>query len=286
LRRSETIRIVIDGAEAVGIWSTQDSPAIRAAIRIAGWPGPIRYLDGRGIPDKYKGTRLPDDPPPLAVVDEMQANIDGEPWTIRDRRMAGVRVIDLADLETEVQRQMAARGEEQRRILAAGGVLVPTEAEPVGHTPDEWRRVGEGWATFSLWTRWDPIAARAERARHASGAAAGEAAWLLSLGELRSPGRRLRLLLERLEEALEQARQAIASSPDRETAGRRFAVEFHNALERMRGHPTGAPDSFLDASHRALERMLRVLKELHREIAGESLLSGLFGETEEKGDQR
>jgi hypothetical protein len=243
LRRYEVRRIVVDGQEAVGIWSTQDGPHLRAAIRIAGWPGPIRYLDGRGIPDKYKGTRLPDDPPPLAVVDEMQANIDNEPWILRDRRMAGVRVVDLSEIEGLVRQQMAEQGEEQRRILRAGGVLAPTEAEPgVRYSADEWRRIREGWAVFNLWLRWDPQAARAERARHASGEAAGEAAWLLSLGQLRSPGRKLRLLLERLEEALEQARQAIASHPEREAAGRRFAAEFRAALERMRAHPTGAPD--------------------------------------------
>jgi hypothetical protein len=86
LRRFEVRRLEIDGETVVGIWSDQDSPIIRKAMRVVGWGNlPVRYLDSSHVPDRYKGSRLTGQPLPLAILHVMQAVIDREPWRIRDQ---------------------------------------------------------------------------------------------------------------------------------------------------------------------------------------------------------
>ena len=110
LAHYEVRRISIDGQAVVGIWSDQDSPAIRAALKIVGWDDfPVRYLDGDGIPDGCKGTRLSSDPVPLDVLHAMEAVVDQAPWEVRDRMLAGVRVYDSME---------AWLGEQRRRAFA------------------------------------------------------------------------------------------------------------------------------------------------------------------------
>jgi hypothetical protein len=72
----------------VGIWSDLDSPELRAALRVLHLHRlRIAYLDGDGVPMRYKLRRVPGEPVPLNVLAEMQRQIDGEPWEVRDRML-------------------------------------------------------------------------------------------------------------------------------------------------------------------------------------------------------
>jgi hypothetical protein len=75
----------IDGAPSVGVWSDQDGPEIRAALRVLASDGlPVRYLDGAGIPMRYKLWRGDGEPVPMHVLNEMEQQPE-EPWKVRDR---------------------------------------------------------------------------------------------------------------------------------------------------------------------------------------------------------
>lgn len=95
----------LDGVPTVGLWSDLDGPYTRAALMRCGsgkWP--VRYLDGAGIPVRYKLRHIPGEPVPLEVLAEMerlQANLmqaddrwEGcgptpaeYPWVARDRML-------------------------------------------------------------------------------------------------------------------------------------------------------------------------------------------------------
>lgn len=47
----------LDGVMTVGVWSWLDSAALREAIWTFSPEAPIRYLNGNGIPDRYKQFR-------------------------------------------------------------------------------------------------------------------------------------------------------------------------------------------------------------------------------------
>jgi hypothetical protein len=78
----------IDGMDIVGIWSDLDGAEVRAALRVYGSDQlPVRYLDGDGIPMRYKLRRVPGEPVPANVLIEMENHVAVEPWTIRDRML-------------------------------------------------------------------------------------------------------------------------------------------------------------------------------------------------------
>jgi len=85
--------LVLDGVPAIGLWSDLDGPHIRSALRVFhpdGMPA-IRYLDGPGIPMRYK-VRVPKGQPvPLDVVAAMQAASAEKPWEIRERMLDLIR---------------------------------------------------------------------------------------------------------------------------------------------------------------------------------------------------
>jgi hypothetical protein len=100
------VRIVsLEGGVAIGIWSDLDGPEVRAALRTFGSDQlPVHYLDGAGVPMKYKLRQVEGEPVPMAVLAKMersQANLmqcsshagGGEtitveyPWTARDRML-------------------------------------------------------------------------------------------------------------------------------------------------------------------------------------------------------
>jgi hypothetical protein len=77
----------IDDAPSVGVWSDQDGPEIRTALRVLESDGlPVRYLDGAGIPMRYKLRRGDGEPVPLHVLNAMEQQ-PGEPWKVRDRML-------------------------------------------------------------------------------------------------------------------------------------------------------------------------------------------------------
>jgi hypothetical protein len=74
----------LETGDAIGIWSDLDSAAIRRALRILAMGElPIRYLDGSGIPLRYKLRRVDGDPVPDYVRREMEQSL--EPWKVRDQ---------------------------------------------------------------------------------------------------------------------------------------------------------------------------------------------------------
>lgn len=76
---------------AIGVWSDLDAPEVRAALRTFGSDGlPVLYLDGLGVPGRYKLRWVKGEPVPLNVLRAMEAH-PGDPWTIRDRMLQDMR---------------------------------------------------------------------------------------------------------------------------------------------------------------------------------------------------
>lgn len=72
---------------SIGVWSDLDGPDLRAALRVFGADHPpVRYLDGAGIPMRYKVRRVAGEPVPMNVLAEMERH-PAEPWTVRDRML-------------------------------------------------------------------------------------------------------------------------------------------------------------------------------------------------------
>lgn len=84
--------LVLDGVPTIGLWSDLDGPHIRAALaRFRNSHLPVRYLDGPGIPDRYKLRKPKGQPVPLDVLAAMVAAKDEHPWTVRDRLLRAIR---------------------------------------------------------------------------------------------------------------------------------------------------------------------------------------------------
>jgi hypothetical protein len=58
LNRTGCRLMELDGRVTIGIWADLDGPEIRAAVRAFGNP-PVKYLDGVGIPHRYKVRDIP-----------------------------------------------------------------------------------------------------------------------------------------------------------------------------------------------------------------------------------
>jgi hypothetical protein len=79
----------LEGVTTIGVWSDLDGPEIRAALRTSASDGvPVRYLDGAGIPMRYKLRRVAGGPVPTNVLAEMSKH-PAEPWKVRDRMLNG-----------------------------------------------------------------------------------------------------------------------------------------------------------------------------------------------------
>jgi len=77
----------LDGVPTIGIWSDLDGPDIRKALRRLGSDQlPVCYLDGTGVPARYKLRRVGGEPVPMNVLTEMERHPD-EPWKVRDRML-------------------------------------------------------------------------------------------------------------------------------------------------------------------------------------------------------
>ena len=83
-RRGVRIMALADDV-TIGVWSDLDGREIRAALRVLEMDQrPVRYLDGAGIPIRYKARRVAGEAVPLNVLAEMEANPE-QPWLVRDR---------------------------------------------------------------------------------------------------------------------------------------------------------------------------------------------------------
>jgi hypothetical protein len=71
--------MILEPGATIGI-----GPGIRAALRTLGNAElPVRYLDGAGVPMRYKARSVDGEPVPMSVLAEMERQ-PGEPWTVRD----------------------------------------------------------------------------------------------------------------------------------------------------------------------------------------------------------
>jgi hypothetical protein len=80
------VRIMaLQGGATIGVWSDLDGPEVRAALHTLGMDClPVRYLDGAGVPMRYKLRRVEGEPVPMNVLTEMEPHPE-EPWAVRDR---------------------------------------------------------------------------------------------------------------------------------------------------------------------------------------------------------
>jgi hypothetical protein len=76
--------MTLESGEGIGVWSDTDGPEVQSALAAYGWSDiPVRYLDGAGVPMRYKLGRVECEPVPLSVLAEMERH-PVEPWKVRD----------------------------------------------------------------------------------------------------------------------------------------------------------------------------------------------------------
>lgn len=91
LNSSGVRRLELKEGAAIGIWSDLDGPEIRAALATLGIEHmAIRYLDGRGVPMRYKLRKVAGEAVPLSVLNAME-EAQSEPWRIRDIMLERMR---------------------------------------------------------------------------------------------------------------------------------------------------------------------------------------------------
>jgi hypothetical protein len=87
LNRASVRIMALEGGATIGVWSDLDGPEVRAALRTFGLDRlPVRYLDGAGVPMRYKMRRVIGEPVPKNVLAEMERH-PAEPWKVRDRML-------------------------------------------------------------------------------------------------------------------------------------------------------------------------------------------------------
>jgi hypothetical protein len=87
LNRAGVRLMNLNSVPAIGVWSDLDGPEIRATLRAFGSDAvPFRYLDGPGVPMRYKVRRVDGEPVRLNVLAEMERQ-PAEPWKVRDRML-------------------------------------------------------------------------------------------------------------------------------------------------------------------------------------------------------
>jgi hypothetical protein len=73
LNRAGVRIMALDAGATIGVWSDLDGREIRAALRALEMGSmPVRYLDGSGIPVRYKERRVAGEPVPINVLAEME----------------------------------------------------------------------------------------------------------------------------------------------------------------------------------------------------------------------
>ena len=87
LNRAGVRIMAFEGGATIGVWSDLDGPEVRAALGTFGSDRlPVRYLDGAGVPMRYKLRRVEGEPVPMNVLAEMERH-PAEPWKVRDRML-------------------------------------------------------------------------------------------------------------------------------------------------------------------------------------------------------
>jgi hypothetical protein len=87
LNRAGVRLMELGGGATIGLWSDLDGPEVRAALHTFGLERlPMRYLDGGGVPMRYKARCVEGEPAPMNVLNEMEQHPE-EPWKVRDRML-------------------------------------------------------------------------------------------------------------------------------------------------------------------------------------------------------
>jgi hypothetical protein len=87
LNRAGVRIMALEGGATIGLWSDLDGPEVRAALCTFGSDRlPVRYLDGAGVPMRYKARRVDGEPVPMSVLAAMEQH-PAEPWKVRDRML-------------------------------------------------------------------------------------------------------------------------------------------------------------------------------------------------------
>jgi hypothetical protein len=87
LNRTGVRIMILESSVTIGVWSNLDGLEIRAALRTLGNAElPVRYLDGAGVPMRYKVRHVEGEPVPISVLSEMEQQ-PVEPWKVRDRML-------------------------------------------------------------------------------------------------------------------------------------------------------------------------------------------------------
>ena len=87
LNRAGVRIVALDGGATIGVWSDLDGPEVRAALRTFGSDRlPLRYLDGAGVPMRYKVRWVEGEAVPMNMLAEMERH-PAEPWKARDRML-------------------------------------------------------------------------------------------------------------------------------------------------------------------------------------------------------
>jgi hypothetical protein len=151
------VRIMqLDGTTTIGIWSDHDGPEVRRALGTFGSGQlPIRYLDGAGIPIRYKLRQVEGEPVPMNVLAEMERN-PAKPWKVRDQMLHAMgwcskpipwaegQAARLNRLSQEqggrrgrITAETVRHGERMRGLLRKESTAAPISASaldtPVGH---------------------------------------------------------------------------------------------------------------------------------------------------------
>ena len=91
LNRAGVRIMALEGGATIGVWSDLDGPEVRAALRAFGSDRlPLRYLDGAGVPMRYKVRRVEGEPVPMNVLAKLERH-PAEPWNVRDRMLNEMR---------------------------------------------------------------------------------------------------------------------------------------------------------------------------------------------------
>lgn len=128
LNRAGVRIMALEGGASIGVWADLDGPEVRAALR---WLAldhlPLRYLDGGGVPMRYKARRVEGEPVPMNVLAEMERH-PTEPWKVRDRMLSEMdwcsKGIPRAEWKAaELNRLFREQGTTRKpgRITAASG---------------------------------------------------------------------------------------------------------------------------------------------------------------------
>jgi hypothetical protein len=134
----------IGGERCSCVWATRDCAELREALRVAGFCDlPVRFFEGSFVPDEHKLWPVAEEDSELTpdVLDAMERTeaSSGEPWVVRDERMAGIRWYGCwaewkaAALNRLFDQQCAAPGRRPANVTAA--TVGQGERKPREHAP-------------------------------------------------------------------------------------------------------------------------------------------------------